>query len=325
MSPRTGTPASAAPAATAVTAATALALGLGLLVTGCSQGGSDDPGASDSTAAAKPAGSAEASPSPRTPEDYLARAREAMGAQKGWTFSVTGSEGLTSGGQGSTATYKATVDRTGGSSTSLSRALHSTGSTTSKGAVKPEEIYVTDGTVHIKKGVGGSWKSGPLSDPEMADAVEDPVAALDEFAGYVNGEGVDGGSTVTIVKSGGTSVELKASAPKGSGGPRELSAVRDQGVVKRALRELQPTLDQLRAVGVTVSESAITVERAEEVITLDSTTYRITSHRFRCAFLIPYGGQNMRYSQDVNERTQGEFTGSIVLPAGVKAGAGTGE
>lgn len=321
MSPRTGIPASA-PAATA---ATVLALGLGLLATGCSQGGGGDPGVSGSTAAAKPAESAEASPSPRTPEDYLARAREAMGTRKGWTFSVTGSEGLTSGGQGSIATYKATVNRTGGSSTSSSRALHSTGSTTSKGAVKPEEIYVADGTVHIKKGVGGSWKSGPLSDPEMADAVEDPMAALDEFAGYVNGEPADGGSTVTIAKSSGGSFELKATVPSDSGGPRELSAVRDQGVVKQALRELRPTLDQLRAAGVAVSESAITVERAEEVLTLDPATYRITSHRFRCAFLIPYGGQNMRYSQDVNERTQGEFTGSIVLPAAVKAGAGTGE
>ena len=83
------------------------------------------------------------------------------------------------------------------------------------------------------------------------------------------------------------------------------------------MRELEPALKQLRAAGVAAPESGITVERAEESLVLDPVTYRITSDVFRCAIRIPYGGQSIRYSQEVTERTKGTFTGTIALPPGV--------
>jgi hypothetical protein len=73
----------------------------------------------------------------------------------------------------------------------------------------------------------------------------------------------------------------------------------------------------LHAAGVTATEDRITVQRVEEVLVLDPTTYRIRSHRFRCTFLIPYRGQGMRYGQDVTERAEGVFTGVITRPTGV--------
>jgi hypothetical protein len=48
---------------------------------------------------------------------------------------------------------------------------------------KPEEIYVADGTAYVRKGTA-AWEHGPLTDPEFADKVEDPLAALDAFRGY---------------------------------------------------------------------------------------------------------------------------------------------
>jgi hypothetical protein len=275
---------------------------LSLSLNGCAGGGG--------TAAARPAASAKPvkSPSkaaePRTPEEILTRAQEAMSGQKGWTFTVKGSEGLTTQGRQNTATYTATVDRT-----EEPMALRSTGTTHAKGVAKPEEVYVVDGTGYVRKGGSGAqWKGGPLSDPEIADTVEDPIAALDAFRNYAQQGPAD---DVAIRRATGQ-VELRVTTDSAA-----LPAVRDRGVVKKAVRELTPTLEQLRAAGVTASDDRITVQRVEEVLTLDPTTYRIMSHRFRCAFLIPYGGQNLRYSQDVTEHTQGVFTGTITLPAGI--------
>ncbi|MFI2431032.1 hypothetical protein [Streptomyces sp. NPDC018693] len=251
-----------------------------------------------STATAK---AAPESSEPRTPEEFLARARQAMSGEPGWTFTVAGSEGLASPGGDSTATYTATVDRT----TDNPMTLHSTGTTRSKGVDKPEEVYVVDGTAHVKKGTDGAWKSGPVTDPEMANVIEDPLTALDAFAGH--GE--------VSVRTSPEAVELRAAL----GSPATLSAVRDEPVAQKAVREFQSTLDQLRAAGVSAPDDRITVESVEETVTLDPSTYRLTAHRFRCVFLIPYQGRTMRYSQDVSERTEGVFTGTVTLPAGVAA------
>jgi hypothetical protein len=281
----------------AVSAASVLSLSL----TGCAE---DSPAEDKQAASAKPVESPSKTAEPRTPEEFLTRAREAMSGQKGWTFTVKGTEGLTSQGRQSAATYSATVHRT-----QQPMALHSTGTTYSKGVAKPEEVYVVDGKGYVRRGGSGAqWKSGPLSDPEIAATVEDPIAALDEFRNYAEEEPTDGIS----IRKATDRVQLRATTNSSA-----LPAVRDRAVVKKAVRELTPTLDQLRKAGVTASDDQITVERVEEVLTLAPTTYRITSHRFRCTFLIPYGGQSMRYSQDVTEHTQGVFTGTITLPTSV--------
>jgi len=281
----------------AVCAASVLSLSL----TGCGEvGGTAEAEPKTST---KPVASPSKAAEPRTPEEFLARAREAMSGQKGWTFTVKGSEGLTSQGQQSSATYTATVHRT-----QEPMALHSIGTTHSKGVAKPEEVYVVDGTGYVRKGGSGAqWKTGPLSDPEIADTVEDPIAALDAFRGYAQEEPADG----IAIRKATDGVELRVTTDSAT-----LPAVQDRGVVKQGVRELTPTLEQLRAAGVAASDDQITVERVEEVLTLNPTTYRITSHRFRCTFLIPYQGQNLRYSQDVTEHTEGVFTGAITLPTG---------
>ncbi|KUO03474.1 hypothetical protein [Streptomyces caeruleatus] len=237
-------------------------------------------------------------PEPRTAAEFLARAEKAMAARKGWTFAVKGREGLVLQGQENAATYTATVRRT----TDDPWALHSTGSTLSKGVSKPEEIYVADGTAYVKKGTA-DWEHGPLTDPEFAGKVEDPLAALDAFRGY--------GADVTLATPA-DRVELRVRATTAA-----LPGVRDEAVVRKALRELAPTLRQLRAAGVAAPESGITVEGVEETLVLDPSTYRITAHTFTCRFRIPYDGQHIRYEQEVTERTVGPYDGTVALPEGI--------
>ncbi|MGC9535441.1 hypothetical protein [Streptomyces sp. UG1] len=265
-------------------------------LTGCSTDHAPPSGPSHPSAA--PA--AEPEPAPETPADFLALAEAAMAAEDGWRFTVRGSEELLLRGQKSGATYSARVHRTTGDPW----ALHSTGSIrSSKGVTRSEEIYVVDGTGYVKEG-DAAWRHGPLSDPEIADKVEDPVAALDAFGDY--------GDAVSLAVSD-RRVELRVRTT-----PAALTAVRDQAVVRKALRELAPTLEQLRAAGVTAPESGITVERAEESLVLDPSTYQVTSHTFRCVFRIPYGSGAIRYGQDVTERTSGPSGEAVVPPEGVE-------
>ncbi|WP_432134132.1 hypothetical protein [Streptomyces sp. bgisy154] len=282
-------------------AATALAALLCLPLTGCG-GGDGGADAAPPTATQTPTPSPAAEP--RNAAEFLAHAREAMAARPGWTFTVRGDEGLTSPGGDSAASYTATVDRTTGEPMTL----HSTGTTHVKGADKPEEVYVVDGTGHIRKGAHGVWTSGPVSDPGIAAVVEDPIAALDAFAEH--------GDAVTVRKSAGA-VELRAAL--GSAAP--LSAVRGRAVTEKAIREFAPTREQLRGAGIAPSDDRITVESVEETLTLDPTTYRLTAHRFTCVFLIPYQGGAMRYHQEVTEHTKGVFSGTVTLPAGVTGGS----
>ncbi|GAA4068560.1 hypothetical protein [Streptomyces shaanxiensis] len=272
------------------------------VLTGCS-GSPDGKEPVESRAAATPGQSRQAAPAeprPRTAAEFLARAEQAMAAEKGWTFAVEGREGVVLQGQESAATYTATVHRTTGGAW----ALHSQGSSrSSKGVTRAEEIYVVDGTAYVKEGTA-SWEHGPLSDPEFADKVEDPVAALDAFREY--------GEAVSLSEGTGGGVRLSVRTTSAA-----LTAVREQGVVQKALRELAPTLEQLRAAGVTAPESRIRVERVEESVVLAPSTYRITAHTFRCTFLIPHGGQDIRYDQLVTERTSGAYDGAVALPEGV--------
>ncbi|MFF3329250.1 hypothetical protein ACFYWX_06740 [Streptomyces sp. NPDC002888] len=276
-------------------------------LTGCSGGGQED-------AAAAPVGSTAAKAStrpgaaPRTAADFLARAERATAGEKGWTFAVRGREALLAQGQENAATYAATVHRT----TRSPWALHSTGTTHREGTDSPEEIYVVDGTAYVKEGGTGTWRHGPLTDPEYANKVEDPVAVLDAFRTYTGDDTPGGG--VSLVTSGG-GVELRVRTAKAA-----LPAVRERGVVRRAVRELAPTLKQLRANGVAAPDARITVESAEESLVLDPSTYRITSHTFRCVFLVPYGGGGIRYSQEVTERNQGAYAGGVALLDGVGRG-----
>ncbi|MFE0249762.1 hypothetical protein [Streptomyces sp. NPDC059010] len=271
-------------------------------LTGCA---ADDTRPADPArrAAAESATETSAAPSaepvkPTTAADHLALAEKVMATQKGWRFAVRGSENLVLQGRTSGATYSATVRRTTGEPW----ALHSSGSIrSSKGVTRSEAVYVVDGVGYVKEGDAG-WRHGPLSDPEIAAKVEDPMAALDTFGDY--------GDAVSLTTSG-PRTELRVRTASAA-----LPAVRDQGVVRKALREFTPTLKQLRAAGVSAPESAITVERAEESLVLDSSTYRVLSHTFRCVLRIPSGTGSIRYGQEVTERTSGPYTGAVVLPEG---------
>lgn len=279
-------------------AATALLLAAALTACADPADGARPADSTQPTAPGPQAAPAEPEPEPRTAAEFLARAEQAMAGRKGWTFEVKGREGLVLQGQENAATYTATVRRT----TDDPWALHSTGTTLSKGVSKPEEIYVADGTAHVRKGTA-DWEHGPLTDPEFAAKVEDPLAALDAFRGY--------GAEVTLATPA-DRVELRVRTTTAP-----LPGVRDEAVVQKALDELAPTLRQLRAAGVTAPESAITVESVEETLVLDPSTYRITAHTFKCGFRIPYDGQHIRYEQEVTERTEGPYDGTVVLPEGM--------
>ncbi|MFI6013522.1 hypothetical protein ACIBAG_32770 [Streptomyces sp. NPDC051243] len=277
----------------------ALAVLLAAALTGCAESTDEGKPVDSAQPSSQSPQAAPAVPEPRTATEFLARAEEAMDGQKGWTFAVTGREGLVMQGQENAATYTATVRRT----TDDPWALHSTGTIVSKGVSKPEEIYVADGTAHVKKGTA-PWQHGPLDDPEFADKVEDPLAALDAFRGY--------GDDVTLATPEDGRVELRVRTTTAP-----LTGVRDQAVVQKALRELAPTLRQLRAAGVAAPESGIAVDGVEESLVLDTSTYRVTAHTFTCTFLIPYDGQRIRYEQEVTERTTGTYDGTVEPPDGI--------
>lgn len=286
--------------------AAALVLPLALSLAACGAGEEDGPtepagagaGGAEVTQSAAPAEAA-----PESPEDYLDLAEEAMAKEGAWTFSVKGQEGLTLQGQKSAATYRATVRRA-----MEPEALHSQGvSTSSKGTTKNEEIYVVDGTAYLKEG-GASWKAAPASDPEMQNKVEDPVAVIEELREYARAAGDD----VTLTEADGT-IQLRVGSDK-----QKLTAVRDRAWVMKAEREFNPTAAQLREAGIPVNDAQLTLSGLEEVLVLDAKTYRIKSHRFAFGFLVPYGGRDIVYEQDVRQENQGTLDGEIELPAGVR-------
>ncbi|MBC2902481.1 hypothetical protein [Streptomyces cupreus] len=221
-----------------------------------------------------------------------------MRGEPGWTFDVEGQEALDLAGGGSEASYRATVRRTG-----ESEALHSSGTVVSKGSSTPEEVFVVDGVGYVREGEG-AWESGDVSDPEIANKVEDPVAALDVFRAYSKG-----GERISVAHEGG-GITLRVEVPSG-----KLSD--DRPALAKAVREVRPTIEQLREGGVTATDSEIVLTRLADVLVLDQDTYRIKSHRFSFGFTIPYQGQQITYRQEVGEENRGVFTGDITLPDGV--------
>jgi hypothetical protein len=255
----------------------------------------------ESTRTARPTRTSKPAPPPKTAAQFVARARQALGAEKGWTFALRGSESAVMQGQApSSATYAATVHRT-----TAPAAVQQNGTvTTSKGERKPEVVYVVDGTGYVKDGVEG-WKRGPLSDPDIANDVEDPVAELDAFAGYAKS------ATVSRTAMG---VRLQVSA---SGW--QLSAARSRPALKGAVREVEPTLAQLRKAGVTAADGQITLKSFSETWELDAAHgYRPVSHRYAFTFLVPFQGGNITVSQEVRADNHGVFSGSVALPSGAK-------
>ncbi|WP_158690576.1 hypothetical protein [Streptomyces sp. 142MFCol3.1] len=253
------------------------------------------------TATSRPGAGRGPAPKPRTAEQFTARARQAMAAEKGWTFALRGSETLLMQGQRpSTATYAATADRT-----TAPAALRQSGLiTTSKEVRKPELVYVVGGTGYVKEGAE-AWKHGPLSDPDIADDVEDPVAELEAFGAYARS------AKVQRTGAGGRHVRLQVSAAGWS-----LPAARSRPALKRAVREMEPALAQLRDAGVTASDGSITLKSFTETWNLDAAHgYRLVSHRYAYTFLVPYRGGDITVSQEVRADNHGVFTGRVTLPA----------
>lgn len=278
----------------------ALAIPLSVSLIGCAA--EEKPAESAESVDSKNSEAKKEQPSkPETPEEFLERAEEAMAAEGGWTFAVQGKENLVLQGQESVASYRSMVRRT-----QDPEALHSKGTIISKGVSKPEEIFVVDGMGYVKEG-SADWKRESVSSPEMKNKVEDPVAAIEAFRAYAK----ESGDEVTLTERGGEA-QLQVRTPS-----RKLSEVQDRAIVQKAVRELNPTLKKLQQAGVSVTEDELTLSRLEETLILDAKTYRIKTHRFQFGFLIPFGGQNITYGQDVKEENRGVFDGGIKLPASV--------
>lgn len=192
-----------------------------------------------------------------------------MDAETGWTFALRGSESAVVQGQApSGATYAATVHRT-----TAPAALQQTGTiTTGKGERKPEVVYVVGGTGYVKEGAEG-WKKGALSEPDIANDVEDPLAELDAFAAYAK--------SATVSRTG-AGVRLRVSA---SGW--RLSAARGRPALRRAVREVEPALAQLRKAGVTAADGQIMLKSFTETWDLGDAAqgYRVAAHRYASLFM----------------------------------------
>ncbi|WP_405858559.1 hypothetical protein OG361_30365 [Streptomyces sp. NBC_00090] len=227
-----------------------------------------------------------------------------MDAQTGWTFAVMGKESLKQTGapaeQGSAASYSATVERT-----DSPEALHQSGTVLSKGKREAEEVFAADGTGYVREGAPGTpWTRGPLSNPEIAAKVEDPLAALASFATYIEGD-----ERIVVTRTGGE-IRLQLRIPAA-----HLADRTERPAVAKAAREFQPTLAKLRKAGVTASEEQIVLGSFEETLTLDARTYRMTTHRSSFGFAIPHEGRQLRYKQELQADTRGIFTGRIKVPA----------
>ena len=257
---------------------------------------------SESTRTSRP--TSEPVPPPRTAAQFFARARQALNAEKGWTFALRGSESAVMQGQApSSATYAATVHRT-----TAPTALQQNGTiTTSKGEHKPEVVYVVGGTGYVKEGTE-AWKEGPLSDPDIANEAEDPVAELDAFGAYAKSAKV----SRTGTGSGDVRLQVAASGWR-------LTAARTRPALRRAVREVEPTLSQLRKAGVTAADGQITLKSFTETWDLDAAHgYRPASHQYAFTFLVPFQGGDITVSQEVRADNRGVFNGSVALPSGVK-------
>ncbi len=239
---------------------------------------------------------------PTTPADFLDLADKAMASEPGWTFVVTGDEALTLQGQESGASYEATVTRTG-----KPEALRSEGViTSSKGVRKAEKVFVVGGTTYVKEGTA-AWKKGASTDPAMENKVEDSVAAIDAYRGYLKA-----GNKDVVAKKKRDTVELQVSLQ-----PSSLKDVQGRAYVKTAVRELDSVLSQLRSAGVATGKSQITLARLNETLTLNARTGRIKAHRLGFTVLVPHDGGYINYRQDVSEVNYGVFKGNISLPVGV--------
>jgi hypothetical protein len=242
------------------------------------------------------------SPEPKTPADVLDSAEKAMAGQNGWTFAVTGKEGLVTQGQANSASYKATVQRT-----QKPDALHSMGVTTSKGDDRSEEIFVIGGTAYLKEASQG-WKHGPVTDPDMQSKVEDPLGALEAFRTYLRNP-ADGVTLTT--RPGQVQLQVRASS-------KRFPEMQGRDFMQKVRLELDPTLKQLEKAGVSVNEKQLTLSHLEETLILDPATHQIVSHRLQFSVVIPYGKDGITYTQDVQEHSHGVFGGEIQLPAGVR-------
>ncbi|MEU2229828.1 hypothetical protein ACH4A8_02645 [Streptomyces vietnamensis] len=282
------------------------AAGLAVLaaLAGCGTQQGPGPEAGPVKASAPVTGAPKASKAPESSAaDLLARAEAAMDAQNGWTFAVTGKESLKQTGapegQGSAASYSATVERTG-----RPEALHQSGTVLSKGRRRPEEVFAADGTGYVRKGAPGTpWTKGPLAAPEIAAKVEDPLAALASFATYV-----ERNERIEVTRTGGE-IELRMRIPAG-----HLADRTERPAIAKAAREFRPTLDKLRGAGVTSDEKRIVLTGLEETLTLDARTHRMISYRSSFGFAVPHQGRQLRYEQELRADTRSVFTGRIEVP-----------
>lgn len=277
-----------------------LALALSFTLCGCTA--QDEPAKPSESATADAGPKKTPAPEPETAADFLALAEKAMAKEPGWTFAVTGREGvMVQGSQEQAATFEATVDQS-----LRPEALHSKGMSTSKDSTESEEIYLVGDAAYLKEGDAG-WKKKPGADPQIQNKVENPLAALARFDAYLKASKDD----VTVTKGAGT-VTLQVGF-----GEKKVTEVQDRDFVKRAMREFEPTAKQLREAGVGVANSQLSFSHLKETLVLDSATYRIESHRFTFQIHVPNNGRDIFYGQDVREQNKGTFDGEIKPPADV--------
>lgn len=63
-----------------------------------------------------------------------------------------------------------------------------------------------------------------------------------------------------------------------------------------------------------MSDDQLTLVSLEEELVLDSATHRVLTHWFRFTVRMPYGGDDITYTQEVQETNRGEFKERIERP-----------
>ncbi|MER7174566.1 hypothetical protein [Streptomyces mesophilus] len=278
-------------------------------VSGCAEEGATAGSAVEASGAP---GSSVAPKVPKTAGEFLARAREAMAAEPGWTFTVNGTESLALSGsdEPNRASYTAEGRWTG-----APQVLRADGTITSgeggEGGELRVQSYVVDGTGHFREGVK-AWEKGPVTEPENAAKVEDPMAQVASFEEYVSSPADPEADEVRVVTRG-DEVRLQVEF-----GQQSLAGRAKSPALDKAGLEFDPTLAQLKEQGVAAAPDDIVLRDLDEQLVLDARTYQVKSHWIAFSFVLPYQGRQITYTQEVRQEIGGTFAGAIELPAGVR-------
>ncbi|MFC7441397.1 hypothetical protein [Laceyella putida] len=230
---------------------------------------------------------------PPTLVEVLELAETTLKRGEGWSFQLKSQEKLTLKQQQTGARFEAKVNVT-----IDPYALSSQGTILSKGKKKAEQLVIIGEKGYLKEGKG-PWKTGTRV--QMQTSIEDPTQALVELASVAKQKN----AKLKMVESHGyTSVTA------------ELAPGQNEGVLwSKARAELEPTLKQLKGLGIRVNPAKISLKSYKREVHIDPKTHVLHAVSTQFVFQLPTATGMIAYQQIQTAEVRGVFKGRITLPA----------